>query len=459
MSTQSMPMFDRSKEPEPGAIRDYTFPAVHRRRTANGVTSVVAKSGDLPLITAHVVIDAGTATERPGEEGIALLTASSLEGGTVTRSGSEIAWALEELGLELTAWTTWDATHVRVTATTANIEPALTLLAEIVRSPAFAIEEVDRLRDEQLADIMQRSTEPRALADDMAGRFIYSEDSVYSRTTYGDPERVRSFTAQDVRSFHVARFTPAATAVLLVGDIDEKQGHAMIDRAFGDWTGPAAGSADVRVAPGPSHTTVFLVDRPGSVQSELRVGHVGVPRSHPDYFAIAVMNALLGGAFTSRLNLTLREKHGFTYGVRSGFAHRRGPGPFIVSTAVATDVTARAIEETLREIRELVAGGPTDDEVRHARDFIAGVFPLQLQTTEELAAKIAELVTYDLPDDYFDSYRRRILAVTTQDAARVAGEHIQPDELAIVVVGDAAALRQPLQQLAIGDVVVMDEKA
>jgi zinc protease len=201
-------------------------------------------------------------------------------------------------------------------------------------------------------------------------------------------------------------------------------------------------------------TTVFIVDRPGAVQSEIRLGHVGVDRHHPDYFPLLVMNTILGGAFTSRLNMNLRERHGFTYGARSGFALRRKPGPFTVDVAVATDVTARAMEEALREIQGLRDSGPTDLELDNARDYLRGVLPLRLQTTAALAARIAEIVVFDLPTDYFRHYRDRIGEVTREDVHRVAREAIRPDALAVVVVGDASHVETPIRELGLGPIEI-----
>jgi len=182
------------------------------------------------------------------------------------------------------------------------------------------------------------------------------------------------------------------------------------------------------------------------------MGHVGVERTHPDYFPLIVMNTILGGAFTSRLNMTLRERLGFTYGVSSRFGYRRRPGPFLIQTAVATDVTARTVEETIRQIEGLQADGPTAEEVDSARDFLSGILPLQFQTTEQVAGKIADLFVYGLPDDYFHRYRERIAAVTAEDVRRAAVQYVRPADMAIVVVGDAAQVEGPLEELGAGPV-------
>jgi zinc protease len=450
--------FDRTQPPAPGAIRRYSFPPVDRRQLDNGVTSLVCRAGDLPLVTAHVVIDAGVAREGDGQHGLSQLTLNSLDGGTATHDGTELAWALEELGLELSAWTTWDAAHVRVTATTRRIEPALRLLADIIQTPAFPGKEVERARNEQLAEILQREAEPRALADDRAAEVIF-QGSTYARTACGDPGVVAGLTHEHVRVFHADRFAPDGVTVLLVGDISPDAGHALTTAAFGDWDGRVADAPAFAPAADRAGRTIHVVDRPGSVQSELRLGHVGVARRNPAYFTVNVLNSLLGGSFMSRLNLSLREKHGFTYGVRSGFGFRRERGPFVIQTAVATDVTARALEESFREIDALLADGPTEEEVANARDYIAGVFPLQLQSTEDIAGRVAEIAVYDLPLDYFEHYRDRILAVSRDDVARAAKEFIHPDRMAILVVGDAAALTAGIEALGLGAVNVETQDA
>jgi zinc protease len=443
---------DRSRPPEPGPVRPFEFPRVHRTRLDNGLSVLTATSGQLPLVTVRAVLDAGAATEQGGDEGLAWLTAHALEGGTELRSGDALAWALESLGAQLEAWTSWDGLHVEFTTRSDRLAEALDLLAEIVRRPAFPEQEVARLRGEQLAEMLRRSTDPRSLADDSAAHFIFADGAAYGRTLLGLEPAVSGFTAADTVRFHSRRFVPSNAAVVVVGSVSAEQAEREVARALGDWAGTAA-PAEPPAAPARADaTTIYVIDRPSAVQSEIRIGHVGVPRHHPDYYALLVMNAILGGAFTSRLNLNLREKHGFTYGVRSAFSFRRAAGPFVIQTAVASDVTARAIEECLRELSALRESGVTDDDVRAARDFLAGTLPLEMQTTEQLAGRVAELHTFDLPTTYFDNYRAGIGDVTRDEVVRVAREHLRLDRLAVVVVGAAAYMEQDLRALGIGDV-------
>lgn len=453
-----MSTFDRTTPPAPGPIQPMRFPEIERHELDNGLAILIAPHGDLPVVTAELVIDAGAAGDPARKAGLAFLTTNALETGSRNHNADQIARDLEDLGVELDAEATWDAVAVRITAPRERLEPALALLAEIVRHPTFPEPEVERLRDEQLASILQRGKEPRALANDMAAHFIFAADVPYARPLIGTTVSVEGLTRADVAAFHETHFLPNAASLLFVGDIDGALATTLAERYFGTWPAGQPTTAEFEVIPGVETSTIFVVDRPGSVQSEIRIGDVGVARAHQDYFPLLVMNTILGGAFTSRLNMNLREKHGFTYGASSGFAFRRRPGPFLVQTAVATEVTARAVQEAYREMAELRDQGATEQEVATTRDYLRGIMPLQLQTTDQLASRLADLVIFHLPDDYFQQYRDRIAAVTPAEVQRVAHDHLRIDRLAIVVVGDAAQIATPLAELGLGEVQVQEAR-
>ena len=445
---------DRTQAPEPGPVRPFDFPRVRRRRLdgADAPELVTARHGQVPLVTAEVVVEGGAAAEGSEQAGIARLTSAALEAGTEVRDEEALAWELEHLGVDLDTSANWDAASVGITVHVDRLEPAMELLAEIVRRPAFPADPVERIRDEQLADILQRTKEPRALASDAAARFIFADHVPYGRPILGRRETVREMGPDELRAFHGARYRAGSAAILVTGAVDHDRAREVVENHFGDWRGDPAAHSPFDVEPRVEETRIFLVHRPGAVQSEIRMGHVGVGRHHQDYFPLVVMNTILGGSFTSRLNMSLREKHGFTYGARSSFAFRRRPGPFTVDVAVASDVTARAIEVALDEIRQLRGGGPTEDELDSARDYLRGVMPLKLQTTAQVASRLSELVVFDLPDDYFDTTRDRIAGVTAEDVERVANEQIRPDRLAVVVVGDAEQIEEPLRALDLGPI-------
>jgi zinc protease len=450
---------DGARPPGPGSIRPFEVPAVERSELANGLTVYAVRQGGVPIATVDVVVDAGSIRERATGAGVAHLTMNALEAGGAGRTGAELAWAFERQGVELGIATGWDDTHLVATAAVQHLDATVALLRDVVCEPAFDGSEVERFREEQLAEMLQRRQEPRALANDISARLLYGADVAYGRHPVGRREPLAALGREDTAAHHERWFTARHAALVFAGDIDPARVTRLAESHFGGWPGRGA-RADLEWPAGtPAAPGIHIVDRPGSVQSEIRVGHIGVDRLHPDYFALRVMNTLFGGAFTSRLNLNLREKHGFTYGVRSGFAFRRTPGPFMIQTAVATAVTVRAIEEILAETAKLRADGANEEEVRNARDYLAGVMPLELQTSRQMAARMTELFTYCLPADHFAGYRDGLAAVAAEDVLRVARQQIVPERFVIAVVGDAASIRGPLEAVGAGPVTVLESGA
>lgn len=447
-----MSVLSRERAPEPGQLRPFEFPMVACDRLPNGLALVHARHGDLPLVTLSLVIAAGGTEEPAAQAGLASLTANALSSGTASRSADEVAWAIESLGIHLDTHASWDAAFVRMTAPTGRLEEAAVLFADVVRHAAFPESEITRLREQQLAGIIQRRKQPGTLAGDVTARTIFERDVPWARPLVGTSSTVRALDRDAVARFYAKHFVPGGAALVVVGDIERAAARALAERMFGDWQGAAPARSTYPASGALARPAVVVVDRPSAVQSEIRIGDVGVERTSPDYFPLLVMNTVLGGSFTSRLNMNLREKHGFTYGARSGFTMRRQPGPFMVQTAVANDVTGRAIAESLGEIERLREGGATESELSSARDYLSGVLPLQLQTTSQLAARLDDLVVYDLPIDWFRDYRRRIADVTADDVLRVARTYLRPERFAIVVVGAAKEVTPQLEQLALGAV-------
>lgn len=446
---------DRSVPPGRGPRRPFNFPSIERFSLSNGLPVLMARTEGLPVVTMGLLLPAAGVHEPADRAGLASLAGGLLESGTEHRSAAEIADAFEALGVHFGVGTGWDATQVEMSTLVSRIDAGTDLFAELVRSPSFPAPEVDRVRKEHIAAILQRRAEPRGLANEAVARYLYAPSSPFSRPLGGTSTTLEGLTREDITDFHRARFTPFGASVVIAGNLDPEEAREIAAGAFADWVGPAAEGVTVSADPATHTRQVVIVDRPGSVQSEIRVGQVGVSRSTPDYFPLIVMNTILGGAFTSRLNMNLREKHGFTYGVSSGFAMRRHPGPFLVSTAVQTEVTSAALTEILREI-DVMCNAPVEQaELDDARNYLAGVFPLRLQTTEGVASRLAELALYDLPPDYFDGYRDRILEVDIESVHRAAREHIRPNELSVVVVGDAASIREGIEALDIAPVQIV----
>lgn len=438
--------------PQPGTPRPYEFPAVHRETLANGVRLVVAPMPRLPLVTVLALVDAGAASERGVQEGLASLTARTLAEGTAGLDGAAITARFERLGTAFDAGADWDSTVARMTVTRSRLDEAFALFAEVLRGPTFPAADVARRRDERLAEIAQQLAEPRGLADERFDGFLYDRSSRYARALGGTAARVAALEAPAVQAFHAAHYGPATTTLILVGDISPDAARALATSRFGDWRSDASPAGTVQASAANGARRVVVVEKADAPQSELRVGHVAVPRSHPDYLPIVVMNGILGGLFSSRINLNLREKHAFTYGANSGIDWRRGPGPFVVSTAVKTEVTARAVEEILREIDGLRAAPPDASEVALATDYLAGVFPIRYESTASVAGALAGATMFGLADDYFARYRDRIRAVTADAVHRAARAHLDPSRLLVLAVGDAAAIEGPLTALGLAAV-------
>ena len=454
--THGADVSERHPRPTPGSPRDYQFPRFERGTLKNGMRLVVAPITKLPIVTATVLIDAGAVCDPTGRAGVARLTAKLLLEGSTGSDGTGLIDRFERLGASVEAHADWDAAAITVTTLTDKLRAAFDLLGELLRSPAFHQREVDRLKAERLAELLQLRAEPRGLADELFSRFLYDASSRYALPDGGDERSVSAVTRDDALSFYRARYTPANMTLVVAGDVKLGAVQQLATDVFGDWSGGAPGRIASTDAPAGRGRAVHLVTKADAPQSELRVGHVGLPRSHPDYFAAVIMNAVLGGLFSSRINLNLREAHGYTYGAHSYFDWRRQRGPWVVSTAVQSEATDAAAREILNEIDRMRAAAISPDELSLATSYLDGVFPIRYETTAAIAAALGTLVVYDLPDDWYDEYRDRVRAVTTEDVLTAAQRHLRPDALQMLVLGNAASVRERLEALGFGALQVYD---
>ena len=457
MTGQAASPLDRSNPPRPGSVRSFDFPDVTSSSLPNGLELKIAQMTRVPLVTVSLVMDAGEGLLPDGQAGLAVLSGEGLDGGSERLKGLELAEALEGIGSGLSVGTGWDATTVSLTCLADRMEEAVALMAEALLTPAFPPDEIERLRSQRLAVIRQRQMDPGSLADDAAIHTFYDDSSPYHRPLAGTQASVEGLGPDQVSSFASEHYRPGGTGMVVVGDVEISEVEALALAQFGGWEGRSGHPESMDAKPRFQERRIVVVDRPGSVQSEIRIGQVGVSRSTPHFFPLKIFNTILGGAFTSRLMLNLREEQGFTYGVRSRMAFRRGPGPFGIAMAVANEVTAPAIHEAIGELETLLQEGPTEEEVERARDYIAGIFPLQLETTGQVASRIGQLKVHDLPDDFFDGYRDRIREVSVESAIEAGRATIRPEELVVVVAGDAESITDSLDDLGFGPVEVVTQ--
>lgn len=446
---------DRARPPAPGPLRPFHFPAVQRATLANGLQVLVAERHAFPLVTIDVVIPAGGLSETEERAGVSSFTSGLLESGAGERDAAAIAERVDELGLVLDSTTSWDNTLVGFTGLRARADEAMEVMADLAMRPTFPEHEVQRIRDERVASLAQRRADPAGLADELVTKFIYPEGHPFSRRLSGPAETLATLARADAAAFHESHFRPGGAWLCAGGDLTLDELVSLAERHFGGWSGTVPPSRAPETHNRLGETTIILADRPGAVQSEVRVGHVGVARDTDDFFAITVLNAMLGGSFASRLNLNLRERLGYSYGVSSSFGMRKLPGTFHVGGAIQVEGTAHSVSEILRDMRKLQEELVPEDEIDNARSYLAGVFPLGMETTEGITGKLSTIATFDLPDDYYQKYRDRLVAVTREEVRAAARRRLMPDRAAVIIVGDAARLREPLEALGAGPVQVV----
>ncbi len=445
--------------PSPGHPRPYVFPPFSRTRLDNGLSVLSVDLPGRPLVDASLVIVGGASDEAADRAGATVLMARALTEGTEHFSAIELVEATERLGASLHAEAGWDATTVAADVPVERLAATLDLIAEVFARPTFPVDEVERLRDERLNDLLQARADPRRRAEEAFIETIYASGSPYRRPAGGIRETVERLDVGATRAELARRFDPARMTLVVGGDLTGLDVHGLAASRFGGWRADpsALPPATVDASPASRERQIRVIHRPGAVQTEIRVGHPGVPRRIPDFHAVAVMSALLGGLFNSRLNRKLREEKGYTYGASAGFDLRRAAGPFAARAAVNTDVTVAALLDIVAELEGIRSAAVDDSELRAARDYLVGVFPLRFETPGAVVGALSGLVAQDLPDDELARYRPSIEAVTADDVLAAARAHVRPDEAAIVLVGDADAFLPALEAAGLGSVSVERE--
>jgi len=445
-----------TERPVPGTPRPYDFPPFERQRLSNGLGLILVDLPGRPLVSASLVLRNGAADEPAEEAGATVLSARALAEGTERHDAIELIEAAERLGASLHAEAGWDAYTVGVDVPAERLEPALGLLAEMVEQPTFPGAEVERIRDERLADLLQAKADPRRRADEAYADTIFTADSPYHRPAGGTQETVEGLDRERLVAAWRRGGDPERMTLVVGGDLAGLDVTAMAGALMGGWTRAreARVAGPITAASGVTERFVRVVHRPGSVQTEMRIGHLGLPRRNPDYHAVSVMGAILGGLFNSRLNMKLREERGFTYGASAGFDLRRAAGPFSARAAVHSEATVPAVLDTLAELERIRDGLVTEAELRAARDYLVGVFPLRFETPGPIVGALGGLFVHDLPDDELARYRPAIEDVSAADVHAVARAHVHPDRAAVVLVGDADGFLADLEAAGIGPVSV-----
>jgi len=450
---------DRSKPPVPGAAPALKLPPIQKRALANGFPVWIVEMHEVPVANLALIIKAGASADPVGKYGLASFTAAMLDEGAGSRGALELADAIEFLGASLSTGSGFDASTVRLQTPVSKLDDALPLMADVALRPAFNVAEVERLRKERLTSLLQMRDDPSALAGAAFSRVVFSARHRYGSSSAGNDASNGEMTAADLRGFYSSFYQPQNAHLIVVGDVTPDGLLPKLEKAFGGWkTGATPTKPAIPTAAQHGPRQIYLVHKPGAPQSQIRIGWVGVPRSTPDFYPLDVLNTVLGGSFSSRLNMNLREEHGYSYGARSFFDMRLSAGPFTATAGVQSDKTVESLQEFFKELNGIRQPIPAD-ELTRAKNYLALGFPAEFETTAGMAGNLIQLVVYGLPESFFNEYVSKILAVTAADVQRVSAQYIQPDRFAVVVVGDLAKIEKGIRAANFGPVrvVTVDE--
>jgi len=444
---------DRSSPPRPGPAPAVTLPAIQKQALSSGLAVWIVEQHEVPVAQVNLVVRAGSAADPAGKYGLASFTASLLDEGAGSRDALQIADAIDYLGAQLAVDAGIDGSSVRLHVPVARLADALPVMADVALRPTFAQPDIERIRAERLTEIQQARDDPAQIVRSAFPLVVFGPNHRYGTASVGTTATLKSFAAEDLRAFHAAHFRPDHAVLLVVGDVKPQAVLPLLEQAFGGWKAPGAAAAAATLAQPPQLRArkVVIVDKPGAAQSQIRIGWVGVPRSTPDYYVLEVLNTILGGSFTSRLNQNLREQHGYAYGAGSAFDMRRVAGSFFAAAGVQTDKTAESLTEFFKELSGMLQPIAAE-EVAKAKNYLALSYPRDFETTRDIAAQLTTAVLYDLPEDFFNTYVQRIQAVTPEQVQAAAKKYIQPDKFAVVVVGDRKTIEPAVRGLKLGPV-------
>jgi zinc protease len=435
----------RATKPGAGAAKAVRVPVPQSFELPNGLTVIaLPQTGGVPVVSANLVLRSGSDANPLDKPGLASFTADVLDQGTTTRTATQLAEEVAQIGASLSTGTSRDATTVSTSSLSRNFPAALALVADVALRPSFPAEEVERVRATRLADLAEQKGNPVQVVSVVTGKALYGTHQ-YGFSEIGTAESNKQLTRDDLQAFWRQYFVPGNAALVVTGAITVPELRTLAQTAFGSWPRGTAAPAKLGV-PAAAPPRLVIVDRPGSPQTQLRIATFGVPRSSPDYMPVRVMNTILGGMFASRINMNLREQHGYTYGANSQFVFWRSGGPFAVGTGVRTDVTAPAVHEVMLELRKMSETRVTPEELTLAKDAITLQLPALFETSDRTTTSLSTLFTHGLPLNYYSNLAEQISVVDAQAVQEVAKKYLVADKFAVVAVGDRSKIGEPLEK-------------
>lgn len=445
---------DRSKPPVLGLPAALNLPQIKHLKLSNGIPVIYMKKSQVPLVQINVLVKVGSVYDPVNQAGLASLTADMLDEGTVKYGPLELADKISFLGARISTSADFHTTRINLHTPKSKIDSALALLTDIVLNPSFPEKELERLRREKLTTLMQWHDNPMVIASILFNNVVYGKDHPYGRIAMGNEAFLRNIKTSDIKNFYTANFKASNAAIIVVGDVEEKEITNKLEKVFGKWSKGKSSEIKFPDTKQADNLKLYIADKPGSPQSVIYIGHVGVQRKTEDYFSLVILNNILGGSFASRLNQNLRETHGYTYGAHSNFAFRSFPGPFVAYASVQTEVTDSALIEFMKELKN-ISQPVSDGELDRAKSYISLQFPYEFETVENIAGMLDDLIIYNLPDNYFNNYVNNIMSITKDDVERVSKKYINPGAFSIVIVGDKQKIAENVKKLGLADITFM----
>ena len=445
----------RNETPKPGPSKPLQLATPVSATLSNGLTLILSERRGLPIVAANLVLKTGSDANPLEKPGLANFVAAMLDEGTATRNALQIADQVAQLGASLTTGSSMDATTASVRSLTKNFGPTLDILADVVLHPSFPAEEIERQRASRLAGLVQQRDNPAQVAALVMASALYGTKHPYGYAEVGTEASVKAVTRGDMDGFWKQNFVPNNAALVVAGDISLPELRALAEKSFGSWARGTPAQPNLG-APSTTAARIVIVDKAGSPQTQVRVAGIGAARSSPDFRPMQVMNIALGGLFSSRINMNLREAHGYTYGASSGFSFRRAAGPFQVASGIRTDVTAPAVDEIFKELRGMVERPLTEDELTKAKDAMANSLPGAFESSANAVGNFSNVFIYDLGLDYYTKYAAQVNAVTRDQTLTMAKKYLDPSKMVVIAVGDRAKIEAELKKLNLGAIEVRD---
>ena len=459
LTTDKTVRVNRSKVPATGPAPAVIFPAFAERTLSNGLKLVIAEHHELPLVQFNLIIHTGWTADPPDKPGVSSLTSDLQDEGTRSRSTLKISADLKALGSNLSTSSSFDASYIRLNTLKKHLNKSLEIFTDVLLNPTFPEAELERIKKEYQARILQEKRQPFTASFKNFLRTLYGKDHPYGQpyTGTGTEESIKAITNRDLKKFYETYFHPNNATLIVVGDVTADEIQSVLEKSLKNWKKQDIPPVEIPLLQRIDRNQIYLIDKPGAPQSVIVCGHFGLLRNSPDYYKAQVMNTILGGKFTSRLNMNLREDKGYTYGAGSFFMYLKGLGPFLAYTQVHTEYTEETINEMVKEFRGIAGEIPIGvDELTETKKYLTLRYPGEFETISQVASKLSEIVTYNLPGNYFDQYVREINRVTASDVMDAAKQYVHPDQMQFMIVGDVDKIEPGIRELNLGEIHYLD---